>query len=136
PENNTRTREDRPGKPASADITERIWQAASKASRNRSGRPALGKAVLAAIKAGATDEALLASIRTHCESQGEFAKGVHHVIAGEHWRDHIPRPAGPSQPADPAVQAHRLQHYAKTGEWKSAWGPRLANDHHHHGAAA
>lgn len=136
PENNTRTRKGRPEEPLSTDVTERIWRSASKTSRDRSGRPALAKAVLAAIRSGATDDALLASVKAHCESQGEFAKGVHLVVTGEHWRDHVARPAGPAQPPDPAVLAHRIQHHAKTGEWKPAWGPKPVNDQPNRGAAA
>lgn len=42
----------------------------------------------------------------------------------------------PTATATPAVMQHRLQHFAKTGEWKPTWGTRPANDHQHHGAAA
>jgi 5-methylcytosine-specific restriction endonuclease McrA len=138
PGKNTRTRKAASAEPAQPDITERVWRAASPVSRTRSGRPALGKAVLAAIKAGATDEALLASVSAHCASQGEFAKGVHLIVSGEHWRDHQAK-AQPDRPPDPALTAARLQHFAKTGEWKPTWGPKPhANDHHtpDHGAAA
>lgn len=125
PENNTRSRKDRPAKPET-DATEQVWQSASKTSRDRSGRPALGKAVLAAIRLGATAEAMAASVRDHCRAQGEFAKGVHHVVAGEHWRDHMADRAGQPEegPVDPAVLARRFRRYADTGVWEPGWGPR------------
>lgn len=34
--------------------------------------------------------------------------------------------AAPSAPASPELTAHRLQHFAKTGEWRSTWGPKPA----------
>lgn len=134
PENNTRPRKARSAEPAKPDLTERVWQAASKVSRDRSGRPALGKAVLAAIRAGATDDAILASVADHCRAQGEFAKGVHLVVQGEHWRDHGAQPTS-GAPPDPALIQHRLQHFAKTGEWKPAWGARPDPDQTREAAA-
>jgi len=107
------------------DVTEQVWQAASKPSRDRSGRPALGKAVLAAIRLGATGEAMVASVRDHCRAQGEFAKGVDRIISGEHWRDHLggSATAQTDGPVDPAVQARRMRRYADTGVWELGWGP-------------
>lgn len=107
------------------DVTEQVWQAASKPSRDRSGRPALGKAVLAAIRRGATGEAMVASVRDHCRAQGEFAKGVDRIISGEHWRDHLggSATAQTDGPVDPAVQARRMRRYADTGVWELGWGP-------------
>jgi hypothetical protein len=115
--------EPKPAKPKADDLAQRLWVLANKTSRDRSGRPALGKAVLAAIRKGATDAALEASVREHCREQGEFAKGVHRIVEGEHWRDHLPSQAPPPKPADAEVIARRLQHYRDTGEWRPDWGP-------------
>lgn len=128
PESNTRPRKAAPAKPSTPapDVTELVWQAATKASRDRSGRPVLAKAVLAAIRAGASDAALIASVREHCRAQGEFAKGVDRIVSGEHWRDHLGGPPAPPQagPVDPAVQARRLRHWRDTGAWDPGWGAR------------
>lgn len=125
PEKTTRPRKAPLAKPE-IDVTEQVWQAASKPSRDRSGRPALGKAVLAAIRRGATAEAMVASVRDHCRAQGEFARGTHHVIADEHWRDHLgtgeAKPA--DGPVDPAVLARRFRRFHDTGVWEPGWGPR------------
>ena len=121
------------------DVTEQVWQAASKPSRDRSGRPALGKAVLAAIRAGATTEALVASVRDHCRAQGEFAKGADRIVSGEHWRDHAAANDAKATdgPVDPAVQARRARRFRDTGVWEPGWGPKPTQpDQPRHGEAA
>lgn len=126
------TRSDEP------DVTERVWKAASKTSRDRSGRPALAKAVLAAIRSGATDAALIASVTEHCRNQGDFAKGVHLIVAGEHWRDVQASPANDAKPPDPAVIARRHRLWRDTGTWEPEWGPKPTEPpaHQTEGAAA
>nr|DAQ12763.1 MAG TPA: Protein of unknown function (DUF1376) [Caudoviricetes sp.] len=55
----------------------------------------------------------------------------------EDWMMPDAKPASVVGTVDPALLAYRLQHFAKTGEWKPTWGNRpAANDHDHHGAAA
>lgn len=55
----------------------------------------------------------------------------------EDWLTPDQKPVPSAATNDPAVRAHRLQHFAKTGEWKPTWGERPpTNDQHHHGAAA
>lgn len=138
PEKTTRPRKAPLAKPE-IDVTEQVWQAASKPSRDRSGRPALGKAVLAAIRAGATTEALVASVRDHCRAQGEFAKGVDRIVSGEHWRDHAAANDAKAAdgPVDPAVQARRARRFRDTGVWEPGWGPKpVQPDQPRHGEAA
>ena len=103
----------------------------------------LAKAVLAAIRAGASDDALIASVRDHCRAQGEFAKGIHLIVSGEHWRDHMAANDTPAtaQPADPRVLSSRLARYRDTGVWEPGWGPKptaetAQPDSHPEGAAA
>lgn len=110
-----------PAKPLSTDLAEQIWQLANQPSRGRSGRPALRKAVTAAQRQGATPDALRASVSTHCAGAGDHAKGVHRIIEGEHWREHLPRP---EPPATAEERAWRLEHFRATREWKPSWGER------------
>lgn len=110
------------------DLAETIWQEANQDSRNRSGRPAVRRAVSAALNKGATPESLLLSVRTHCRKSGEHAKGLHRIIEGELWRDCIAKPHPPPTETDPAYRAHLEAHFRATGEWKPEWGerPRIA----------
>lgn len=115
-------------KKTESDLAEAVWQEANQDSRNRSGRPAVRRAVAAAIAKGAAPESLLLSVRTHCRKSGEHAKGAHRIIEGELWRDCRPKPEPPPAGQDPAYRAHCEAHWRATGEWKPEWGekPRKA----------
>jgi DNA-binding MarR family transcriptional regulator len=114
--------------PDKTDLSDAVWQEANQDSRNRSGRPAVRRAVTAAIAKGATPESLLSSVRAHCRRSGEHAKGVHRIIEAELWREAVPARPKPTSAVDPAYRAHCERHYAATGEWKPEWGekPRRA----------
>jgi DNA-binding MarR family transcriptional regulator len=114
--------------PDKTDLSDAVWQEANQDSRNRSGRPAVRRAVTAAIAKGATPESLLSSVRAHCRRSGEHAKGVHRIIEAELWREAVPTRPKPTGAVDPAYRAHCERHYAATGEWKPEWGekPRRA----------
>lgn len=126
PENNTPARKGRPAKPAEHPSLDAVWAAASPASKNRSGRDETNQALIAALEAGATVDAVIASVRENCRTGGDHAKGLHRIINAKLWRDHAPRPEPPSGPVDDRIQSGRLLHFAKTGEWRSDWGPRPA----------
>lgn len=117
-----------PKKADETDLAEDVWQEANQDSRNRSGRPATRRAVVAAIAKGASPESLLSSVKAHCRRSGEHAKGVHRIIEAELWRECRPKPEPPPSTADPAYRAHCEAHWRATGEWKPEWGekPRRA----------
>lgn len=117
-----------PVKEEGRDLAEVVWQEANQDSRNRSGRPAVRRAVSAALAKGATPESLIQSVRKHCRKSGEHAKGLHRIIEGELWRDCLAKPEPPPAEIDPAYRAHCEAHYRQTGEWKPEWGekPRKA----------
>jgi hypothetical protein len=103
---------------------ETVWQAANQTSRDRSGRPQTSAAIRAALAAGATPAAIVASVSAHCRAGGEHAKGLHRIIAARLWRDHLGQPVRIGRPPDPALIAERARHFAKTGEWRPEWGDR------------
>lgn len=112
-------------KPPSVDaLVEKLWMAGNQASRTRSGRADLRKAVSLAVKAGATAEALEASVKAHCREAGDHAKGLHRLINGEHWRDYGPKPPATAAPILPEIEEQRIRHLRDTGEWREAWGER------------
>lgn len=110
--------------PLVENLAEQLWQTASPASRNRSGRPSTRRATSAALAKGATAEALIASVRDHCRKSGDHAKGLHRIIEAELWRESVPRPEPPRADTDPAYRAYLEAHFRATGEWKSEWGER------------
>lgn len=114
--------------PLSEQTAETLWQTATPASRNRSGRPQVRRAVSAALAKGATAAALEASVRDHCRKSGDHAKGLHRIIEAELWRECRPKPEPPGGRDDPAYRAHCEAHWRATGEWKPEWGekPRKA----------
>ena len=105
-----------------AGLSDRVWSAATKASRNRSGIPATRRAVAAALNKGATPEAILSSVTDHCRSAGDHAKGVHRIVEAELWRDSAPKRQAP--PVTPEQERARLVHLNQTGEWRETWGER------------
>ena len=115
--------------PKSADLAEQIWSLQPKLHR-RSTRPDVREAVAAAIKRGAEPEQLLEACRAYYRQpdcvadEGKFAKGAHRIITADRWRDFLPSPEPPPQPATPAVIADRLRHYRDTGDWRPSWGPK------------
>lgn len=115
--------------PKSDDLAERIW-ALQPTKHRRSTRPDVRAAVGSALKRGADPESLFAALRAYYRQpdcladEGKFAKAAHRIVANDRWRDFLPAPDPPPRPADPAVLAHRAQHYRDTGEWKPAWGPK------------
>lgn len=135
-EDKSPARKGRPGKPAEHPALDSIWEAASPTSRGRSGRPEANLAVIAALEAGATPEAIIASVRENCRTGGDHAKGLHRIINAELWKDHAPRPEPPPGEVDDRIQAGRRLHHAKTGEWRSDWGPRPSPPHQEEAEAA
>ncbi len=129
PENNTPTRKARSAKPAEHPSLEAVWTAATPASRNRSGRDDANLALIAALEAGATVEAVIASVRENCRTGGDHAKGLHRIINAKLWRDHAPSREPPSGPVNPQIEAGRRLHFQKTGEWRPDWGPRPSIPH-------
>lgn len=114
--------------PPDGDVGAEVWAAASRASRNRSGIPATKRAVQAALRKGASPESLLASVREHCRTSGDHAKGTHRIIEAELWREAMPKPEPPRRAMSPEFRAHCERHYAATGEWLGdpADKPKLA----------
>lgn len=119
-----------PPKPAKpAPLAEQIFLLQPKQFR-RSTTPDIRSALIAATKRGADGaqilEALTAYYRTPAslEDSGKYAKGAHRLIERDRWRDYLPAPEPPAQPATEAEHAWRLQHYRDTREWRSEWGER------------
>lgn len=110
-------------KDGSPSLSDDIWQEANQASRNRSGRPAVRRAVSAALAKGATPESLLQSVRGHCRKSGDHAKGLHRIIEGELWRDCLTR-TRPTPTMTQEYRQHCEAHYRQTGEWRSEWGDK------------
>lgn len=106
------------------EIADRLWSLASKISRSRSTRPEVRRATSAAIKQGATEASLTASVQAMCRDSGEFAKGLHRIIAGEFWREHGADPPAIARLPTPEERAYRARHLADTGEWREEWGQR------------
>lgn len=127
PENNTPARKARPAKPSfdpsDPDLV-RVWAAATPTSKTRSGMAETASAIQAALEAGATVEAIEASVRENCRIGGDHAKGLHRIINAGLWRGHLAVPLTTAKPPDPQVIAGRQLHFAKTGEWRSEWGPK------------
>ncbi|MDO1560406.1 hypothetical protein Q0812_13305 [Brevundimonas sp. 2R-24] len=123
----------RPLKPTKAEL-DAIWSATPRLGRERSSRADLDRALTAAMRRGHDPGRVLAGLRAAYASssyQGDHAKGVHRLIEADRWASFVepdpdPPPAGP---VDPAVEAHRQAHFAKTGEWKASWGPKPSTDH-------
>jgi hypothetical protein len=87
---------------------------------------------------------IAAAVRAYVRSDPDVHRtggpGLQRWLKDRAWESCAPD-AAPTPPVspDPALAAHRLQHFAKTGEWKPTWGPKPhANDHHtpDQGAAA
>lgn len=131
--------------PSQADLVETIWALQPMTGGKRKAtRPDVKRGLDGALKRGGKPAEIVAALRAYyalpdCrKEEGRFARGAEVMLNADRWRDFLlPPTAGRTPTADPAVRAHRLQHFAKTGEWKPTWGDRPpANDHHHHGAAA
>lgn len=104
-------------------LADELWQAANPTSKQRSGRPATRRAVAAAVRKGASAEALLASVRDHCRVAGDHAKGLHRIVEAELWREVTPRMDQPPD-IDPSYRQHLEDRFHRTGEWNDAYGPR------------
>lgn len=114
-----------------ADV-DAIWEAAPKASRERSGKADVERALTAAVRRGKAVVEVQAGLLLYWKSDqatkdgGEYVKGVHRMIEGDRWESFVGAPPPPGlpfeAPADPWPA--RIREYQRNAYWNRLdWGP-------------
>lgn len=112
--------------PPSPKLAERIWQLQPKLYR-RATRPDVANALAPQLKRADPESIFLACqayyARPECQEEGgKYAMNAARLLKADRWRDFLPVPEPPAEPATPAVLAGRIQHFRDTGQWNPAWG--------------
>lgn len=98
--------------------------------RRRSTRADVHRAFVGVLRRGAMPAEALAGLRAYyalpasTKDGGQFASGAAVILNRDRWREFLPAPEVPPAPVSAAVEAHRLAHWRRTGEWKREWGER------------